>query len=68
MLTEAANAAPDLESDNPSYLRTYLDNGLWGKDPLWDGVARNAFTVFLYLYMLPESFAATCSKYVQDAR
>ena len=42
------------QSEAPSYLRAYLDNGLWGSDPLWNGVARNAFTVFLYLYMLPE--------------
>ena len=42
------------QSDAPSYLRAYLDNGLWGNDHLWDGVARNAFTVFLYFYMLPD--------------
>lgn len=40
--------------DQPSYLRNYLDNGLWGTDTLWDGVARNAFSVFVYLYMLPD--------------
>ena len=39
---------------SPSYLRAYLDNGLWGEDQLWDGVARNAFTVFVCLYVLPE--------------
>jgi len=39
----------------PSYLRAYLDNGRWGSDPLWNGVARNAFTVFLYLYVLPDA-------------
>jgi RNA polymerase primary sigma factor len=39
----------------PSYLRAYLDNGLWGRDHLWDGVARNAFAVFLDLYLLPDS-------------
>ena len=50
----------------PSYVRAYLDNGLWGKDPLWDGVARNVFTVFLYLYMLPVAVANPLLKYVQD--
>jgi RNA polymerase primary sigma factor len=44
-------------SENPSYLRTYLDNGRWGVDHLWDLVARNAVTVFIGLYLLPEKFA-----------
>ena len=39
----------------PSYLRAYLDNGLWGKDTLWDGVARNAFTVYMGFYLVPEA-------------
>ena len=50
----------------PSYLRAYLDNGLWGTDPLWDGVARNSFTVFLYLYMLPEEPARCLLGYIQQ--
>jgi RNA polymerase primary sigma factor len=51
--------------EEPSYLRTYLDNGLWGNDALWDGVARNAFSVYLYLYMLPEEIAAQLTHYIQ---
>jgi RNA polymerase primary sigma factor len=51
--------------DTPSYLRAYLDNGLWGNDPLWDGVARNSFTVFLYLYMLPGEPARCLLEYIQ---
>jgi RNA polymerase primary sigma factor len=54
ILSEAQMLRQTWDSDIPSYLRAYLDNGLWGSDPLWDGVARNAFTVFLYLYMLPD--------------
>jgi len=56
-LSEAQMLRQTWDIDTPSYLRAYLDNGLWGKDPLWDGVARNAFSVFLYLYMLPELLA-----------
>jgi RNA polymerase primary sigma factor len=44
-------------SDTPSYLRTYLDNGRWGVDHLWDQVARNALTVFICFYLLPEEAA-----------
>ena len=53
ILSEAQMLRNTWQSEVPSYLRAYLDNGLWGKDELWDGVARNAFAVFLYLYMLP---------------
>jgi RNA polymerase primary sigma factor len=57
ILTEAQMLQMTWESDVPSYLRAYLDNGLWGSDALWDGVARSAFLVFLYLYMLPSGLA-----------
>jgi RNA polymerase primary sigma factor len=52
------------QSDVPSYLRAYLDNGIWGSDPLWNGVARNAFSVFLYQYMLPEKVAEAMKRYI----
>ena len=54
LMQEAQILRNTWQSEIPSYLRTYLDNGLWGSDPLWKGVAGNAFSVFLYLYMLPE--------------
>jgi RNA polymerase primary sigma factor len=44
-------------SDTPSYLRAYLDNGRWGVDHFWDQVARNALTVFICFYLLPEETA-----------
>jgi len=51
---------------SPSYLRAYLDNGLWGEDPLWDGVARNAFTVFVCLYVLPEETVEKMRTYIES--
>jgi len=56
------------ECTRPSYLRSYLDNGLWGKDPFWDEVARNAFTVFIYLYALPDSTAQRLKAYIVKRR
>ena len=50
----------------PSYLRAYLDNGLWGEDPLWDGVARNAFTVFVCEYVLPEEAVEKLRTYIDS--
>jgi RNA polymerase primary sigma factor len=64
ILTEAQMLRKTWQSEVPSYLRAYLDNGLWGKDDLWNGVARNAFAVFLYLYMLPDEIATALEEYV----
>ena len=57
MLTEAQALHAGWESDAPSYLRAFLDNGLWGTDPLWDDLARKAYSVFLSLYLLPFNYA-----------
>ena len=46
---------------SPSYLRSYLDNGRWGKDHLWDGVARHAYIVFICLYLMPPGVAEQLS-------
>ncbi len=48
-----------------SYVRSYLDNGLWGRDKLWDEVARQVFNVFLYFYMLPDEAAAPLRRYIE---
>jgi RNA polymerase primary sigma factor len=64
-VTEAQMLQHSWDNEDPSYLRAYLDNGLWGKDDLWDGVARNAFSVFLYLYMLPMPLAAYVLAYIR---
>ncbi|MDO9120866.1 MAG: sigma-70 family RNA polymerase sigma factor, partial [Anaerolineaceae bacterium] len=42
------------QADVPSYLRTYLDNGRWGKDAIWEELVRHAYTLFLGMYLLPE--------------
>jgi len=64
ILGEAQMLRQTWASDTPSYLHAYLDNGLWGKDPLWDGVARNAFTVFVCLYLLPDPLADYLDDYL----
>jgi len=54
ILAEAQNLRLTWQCETRSYLHAYLDNGLWGNDTFWDGVARYAFSVFLYLYILPD--------------
>jgi RNA polymerase primary sigma factor len=65
ILREAQILRQTWEQEEPSYLRAYLDNGLWGKDPLWDGVARHAFIVFICLYVLPDEMAEHLGRYIK---
>ena len=57
ILTEAQALHVSWESNEPSYLRAFLDNGMWGIDELWNTIARNAYSVFLSLYLLPSRYA-----------
>jgi RNA polymerase primary sigma factor len=56
-LAESQMLRRQWQADEPSYLRTYLDNGMWGKDTLWDGLVRHAFTMFICMYLLPGDLA-----------
>ena len=66
ILSDAQMLRHTWKSTTPSYTRSYLDNGLWGSDDLWNGVARNAFAVFLYLYTLPEEVANVLDGYAAE--
>lgn len=57
ILIEAQALRSGWESKEPSYLRAFLDNGMWGVDELWNTIARNAYSVFLSLYLLPVNYA-----------
>jgi RNA polymerase primary sigma factor len=52
--------------DSPSYLRAFLDNGQWGHDTMWNGLAANAFNLFVNLYMLPPQLANWLLKYYKE--
>jgi RNA polymerase primary sigma factor len=65
ILSEAQMLRRQWQADEPSYLRTYLDNGLWGKDSLWDGLVRHAFIVFMSVYLMPTEVAAPMMTYLQ---
>ncbi len=56
------------QADEPSYLRSYLDNGLWGKDNDWDGLVQHAFKSFLCLYLLPENTSQHLIHYLQEKK
>jgi RNA polymerase primary sigma factor len=66
LLREARTLRTSWQEAGPSYLRTWLERGPWGKDPAWNKVARNTFDVFVVLYILPlhtqNKFAANLRK------
>ena len=66
ILTEAQALHAGWQSDAPSYLRNYLDNGHWGVDQLWDNLARNAYSVFLSLYLLPLPYAEWLLRHINQ--
>ena len=66
ILTEAQALHAGWQSDAPSYLRNYLDNGHWGVDQLWDTLARNAYSVFLSLYLFPYGYAEWLLKHLNQ--
>ncbi|HID85689.1 MAG TPA: sigma-70 family RNA polymerase sigma factor, partial [Anaerolineales bacterium] len=53
------------KSDVPSYLRSFLNQGNWGKDALWDSMAANAYQVFVAAYILPPELAEPLKDFYQ---
>lgn len=66
ILLEAQMLRRQWQADEPSYLRSYLDNGMWGKDEKWDVLVRYAFQVYLCFYLMPESTVTKLLPYLQD--
>jgi RNA polymerase primary sigma factor len=66
ILSESQALHAGWESDQPSYLRAFLDNGMWGTDELWNEIARQAYSVFLGLYLLPLSYATWLLEHINQ--
>jgi len=66
VLTSAQALRQGWDIDSPSYLRAFLDNGQWGRDIQWNGLASNAFNLFVSLYMLPPHLADWLAKYCKQ--
>jgi RNA polymerase primary sigma factor len=58
-LAEAQLLRQRWQIEDLSYLRRFLDNGLWGKEGElgWNELVKVAFKVFIGLYLLPERMA-----------
>ncbi len=53
ILQEAVRLQRTWDIEVPSYMRSYLDNGIWGKDSRWDKVAIGAFAIYIGFYSFP---------------
>jgi len=49
----------------PSYIRSYLDNGLWGKDDRWNAVAKGAFIILIGFYVMPLELLEKLQKHLE---
>ncbi len=58
VLSEAQMLRSRWQAEVPSYLRTYCDNGRWGKDPTWDALVKYVYDTFIGMYMLPSESVA----------
>jgi len=65
VLAEAQSLHGDWQNQPPSYLRSYLNHEMWGKDQVWASLVSNIFYIFLVFYILPESYAVWLLEYIR---
>nr|WP_299025654.1 sigma-70 family RNA polymerase sigma factor [uncultured Thermanaerothrix sp.] len=68
MLAEARLLRQTWQSKSPSYVRSYMDSGPWGRDTFWDGLVRNVFNFFLDLYLLPGEAADALTQHMESEK
>lgn len=55
LLTETQALRIDWQADEPSPLRSYLEQGNWGHDEDWNELARALFDTYRGLYLVPDT-------------
>jgi RNA polymerase primary sigma factor len=69
MLAEAQTLRRQIQTDVPSYTRSYFDNGdLWGRSPVWDKVVSSIYKTFLCMYILPPRQAELILKHFSEKK
>ncbi len=66
ILQEALRLQRTWDIEVPSYVRSYLDNGMWGKDSRWDAVARSTFTILTCFYLFPKELLEQLHKQLEN--
>jgi RNA polymerase primary sigma factor len=68
LLAEVQALRIDWQSDEPSPLRAYLDQGGWGHDDEWDELAREMFYIYRALYLLPDATLDALRSHYRDRK
>jgi RNA polymerase primary sigma factor len=66
ILEEARQLRVEWAIDTPSYLRAWLDTGLWGSDPAWEELAHYALDVFIDFYLIVPSIQERLSEWLGE--
>lgn len=68
ILEEARELRETWQATSISYLRAWLDNDLWGNDPAWEQVARNAIDVFQAYYVFPSQVQSKLAERLAEGK
>lgn len=68
ILEEARQLREGWALDTPSYLRAWLDTGMWGSDPAWEEMAHHALEVFISFYLLVPEVQERLSDRLADGK
>ncbi|MDX1664704.1 MAG: RNA polymerase sigma factor RpoD [Candidatus Promineifilaceae bacterium] len=66
LVVEAHNLRADWRSDQPSYLRSYLNEGNWSGADEWTEIAESIFALFTNIYLLPLALSSQLSTHYQE--
>jgi RNA polymerase primary sigma factor len=67
IIREAQQLRQGWQSNSPSYLRHYLNEGEWGQAEEWIGLARSIFDIFSTIYLLPTGLSdQLCDYYLEN--
>jgi RNA polymerase primary sigma factor len=65
LLPEAQSLHKGWEGATPSYLHSYMERELWGRDPIWDSLVNLAYNIYVIFYVLPEAYASWLLDYIK---
>ena len=67
IIREAQQLRQGWQSNSPSYLRHYLNNGDWGQADVWGDLAKSVFAIFTALYLMPNDLSDNlCDFYMEN--
>jgi RNA polymerase primary sigma factor len=69
LIAEARTLRRGWQEQHTSYLRDYLNQGIWGQDDAWTDLAQTCFAMFTAVYLIPPDIARKVEERVrQDGR